>query len=137
VVQLEVIMAGVSMCILPGYAASLQGPDKIRYLNKVELCGGVDPYNIPCNEYLYDSKKWPNIEYTDIVNYLVLTICSITNTQMKAYKSLESHNFFTSGFVDPKILSKEMAEGNILLHTKVCEQCSCYVEIWYSTGASC
>lgn len=111
-------MAGVSPCVLSGYSSSLQVPDKIS-LNKVKLCGGIDPYDIKLSELQFNIDKWPKIDYCDIVNYLVLTTCSVTNAQMKAYKSLESHNFFTSGFVDPNILIKEMPDENILLHTKV------------------
>nr|XP_023015349.1 uncharacterized protein LOC111504870 [Leptinotarsa decemlineata] len=35
----------------------------------------------------------------DIVAYLVLTHSFYTNEQMKAFKSLEAHKYFTSGFV--------------------------------------
>ncbi|XP_067132192.1 uncharacterized protein [Centruroides vittatus] len=40
------------------------------------------------------------------VNYLVLTTNAVTLDQMKAYKSLDAHNYLTSGFIHRDILSR-------------------------------
>ena len=42
----------------------------------------------------------PLITYADIVNYLVLKTSFVTMDAVKSYKSLESYNYFVSGFVN-------------------------------------
>ena len=52
------------------------------------------------NDMNDDNKDlFPNITSPDIVNYLVFRPSAITHDQLKAYKSLESYNFFMSGWV--------------------------------------
>ena len=43
--------------------------------------------------------NWPEVTYPDIVNYLIHTTSTYTLNELKAYKSLESYNYFISGFV--------------------------------------
>ena len=44
-------------------------------------------------------KQWPEVTYPNIANYLIHTTSTFTFDEMKAYKSLESYNYFISGFV--------------------------------------
>ena len=43
--------------------------------------------------------NWPDVTYPDIVNYLVDKQSAYTLKKLKAFKSLESYNYFTSGWV--------------------------------------
>ena len=80
------------------YYTTLEPSAKTRYCEKVKLCG-FDPYTLKPSDFDDDLASLPAIEYPDIVNYLVLQTSWVTNSQMKAYKSLEAYNFFTSGWV--------------------------------------
>jgi hypothetical protein len=111
------VMAAMEF-VCAGYATKLLSTDKIRYLSKINVCG-FDPYESRVADFSKDTKLWPKVEYADIVNYLVLATSHVSTEQMKAYKSLESYNFFTSGFVDPAISSKKLGDGRILVIAKV------------------
>jgi hypothetical protein len=56
-----------------------------------------------------DVSQWPEVSYPDIVNYLVNT----KSAELKAYKSLQSYNYFISGFVleigHPSVNGKSVA----------------------------
>lgn len=58
--------------------------------------------------------QFPNISHGDIYHCLVHSTNSVTNVQMKAYKSLESHNYFTSGWVNPPYTSQSLAAEETL-----------------------
>ena len=98
------------------YFNELDANSKARYREKVELCGGVDPYSNTVR-FEVDVAKWPKIDYPDIVNCLVLTTSFLTGKQMKAYKSLTSYNFFVSGWVqDVKV---KVIEDKCILYASV------------------
>ncbi|KAH7986311.1 hypothetical protein HPB49_026023 [Dermacentor silvarum] len=48
-----------------------------------------------------DASLLPSVAHGDIVNYLVFSTSFVTLDQMKAYESLESNNYFTSGWGEP------------------------------------
>ncbi|XP_067122718.1 uncharacterized protein [Centruroides vittatus] len=105
--------------ILPGYAADLKDNDMIEYKKKISFIGW-DPYEMkPTDFSSNDLTTWPTIEHGDIVNYLVLTTNAVTLDQMKAYKSLDAHNYLTSGFIHRDILSRAVRNDLILLVGKV------------------
>ena len=79
--------------ILSEYARNLLEPEKSHYLDKVSIIG-FDPYKISNNLSFL-----PQISYPDIVNYLDIQTSWINLEAAKAYKSLESYNYFISGFV--------------------------------------
>ena len=58
-----------------------------------------DPYLRKMSYFSTEPKDLPTIEAIDITNYLVLHTSYYTKQQMKAYKSMEAHNFFVSGWV--------------------------------------
>ncbi|XP_078658592.1 uncharacterized protein LOC144903975 [Branchiostoma floridae x Branchiostoma belcheri] len=84
---------------LSPYAQSLCAVAKGRYQEKVAKIG-FDPYALGRSAFLSDLALLPDVEYPDIVNYLVLSTSWAMNQQMKAYKSMEAYNFFVSGWVD-------------------------------------
>lgn len=42
---------------------------------------------------------WPDVTYPDIYNYLIITPSFCTHEQLKAYRSMDGYNFFSSGWV--------------------------------------
>ncbi|KAG0428508.1 hypothetical protein HPB47_024511 [Ixodes persulcatus] len=89
-----------SVPLCGGYFAELVGPTRARYVKKLELCDGEDPYELCVGvDTTADAGVFPNITHGDIVNYLVFSVSYATLQEMKAFKSLESHNYFTSGWV--------------------------------------
>ncbi|XP_070389040.1 uncharacterized protein [Dermacentor albipictus] len=82
----------------PSYFAELVGPTRARYEAKVIMCDGIDPYTLCAGtDTTTDVGLLPVTTHADIVNYLVLSTNHVSLTEMKAYKSLEAHNYFTSG----------------------------------------
>ncbi|KAH7982450.1 hypothetical protein HPB52_005087 [Rhipicephalus sanguineus] len=84
----------------PSYFAELVGPTRARYEAKISMCDGVDPYTLCAGtDTTTDVELLPVTTHADIVNYLVLCTNHVSLTEMKAYMSLEAHNYFTSGRV--------------------------------------
>ncbi|KAH7956862.1 hypothetical protein HPB52_013019 [Rhipicephalus sanguineus] len=82
---------------LPSYFDELVGPARARYETKIKMCDDIDPYRLSIGrDATTDADLLPATTYADIFNYLVFTTNYVTQEQMKAYKSLEAHNFFTS-----------------------------------------
>ncbi len=107
----------VSSC-LSGYVNTLEPNVKARYVEKISLCDGVDPYTMKNPGFSTDYKDLPNVEFPDISNYLVVQTSFYSKQQMKAYKSLEAYNFFVCGWVhDLKI--KVLKEENRLIIARV------------------
>ena len=87
-------------CMLPGYFLSLQDKDgRKRYMEKLMAIGGVDPYEIPKNEWQDDIDLWPGITYINLGMYLLLTPSPYTGEDLMNYKSLECYKNFVSGWV--------------------------------------
>lgn len=97
------------------YADSLDESNRAIYKSKIDDCAGIDPYEIPYETCEADWNLFPNIQHGDIVNYLVFSTSSATLQQMKAFKSMEAHNFFTSGFVKQEIYLKAVDTERVLL----------------------
>ena len=86
--------------MLPGYFLSLQDKDgRKRYMEKLMAIGGVDPYEIPKNEWQDDIDLWPGITYINLGMYLLLTPSPYTGEDLMNYKSLECYKNFVSGWV--------------------------------------
>ncbi|XP_060075798.1 uncharacterized protein LOC132555467 [Ylistrum balloti] len=81
------------------YRDTLDVISKARYDQKISIIGGKDPYELTKSEWSDDVHELPAIAYPDIVNYLVNTQSAYTLDNLKAYKSLESYNYFVSGWV--------------------------------------
>ena len=86
--------------MLPGYFLSLQDKNgRKRYMEKLMAIGGVDPYEIPKNEWQDDIDLWPGITYINLGMYLLLTPSPYTGEDLMNYKSLECYKNFVSGWV--------------------------------------
>lgn len=86
------------MAFLPGYINALTHFDRERYEQKIDECG-CDPYECVWDSLSEETKDWPAVTEVDRMQYLVFTTNFVTKEQMKNYKSLEAHNFLTSGHV--------------------------------------
>ena len=85
------------------YYSSLPTLEKKRYEKKIAVIG-FDPYDIKFVSLQKniddDGPGLPLVTYPDIVNYLVLKTSWVTMDAVKSYKSLDSYNYFVSGFVN-------------------------------------
>ncbi len=86
--------------------AHLEPVSRVRYLQKLEIAGVTDPYDLPSHLFTpiekqlkFDRKMLPELCYPDIFHYLVDTTSSYTMDSMKAFKSLESYKYFVAGWV--------------------------------------
>ncbi|CAN7950895.1 unnamed protein product [Ixodes pacificus] len=80
------------------YHDELQGEERRRYEAKIAMCG-LDPFTLKATDLKKDWKLWPQLDAGDIIDYLVRKTSYLTRKEMKAYKSLEAHNYLTSGWV--------------------------------------
>lgn len=105
-----------------GYFSQLIGPARVRYKEKIQLCENVDPYTLRLGmDTSTDASLLPSVAHGDIVSYLVFSTSFVTLDQMKAYKSLESHNYFTSGWVK-SLSAKKLGEDKVVLLGEVSAQ---------------
>lgn len=86
------------MQCLSNYAQQLPQEAKQRYLQKLQLIGGTDPFCINSKSFR-EAPKFPPFSSGDLVSYLVLQTNYLSAKQFKAHKSLEAYNQFTSGWV--------------------------------------
>lgn len=98
------------------YYAELIGPAHVRYQEKVKLCDDVDPYSLrPGADTTMNVSAFPEFPHGDIVNYLVFSASFATLEEMKAYKSLEAHNYVTSGWVKALSAKRLLREKVLIL----------------------
>ena len=71
---------------------------KIRYVEKIKSLNGFDPY-VNEKDWICNHALLPPLDYSDIFNYLVLTVSYYTATQFKNFKSLEAYDRYVSGWV--------------------------------------
>ncbi|KAH7970288.1 hypothetical protein HPB49_002263 [Dermacentor silvarum] len=55
------------------YARGLDKPERLRYEEKVRLCGGVDPLELKDAELQRDVGLLPRVDFTDIKDYILCT----------------------------------------------------------------
>ena len=91
-----------TLIVFSSYAESLKGEDGVRYRKKMgEL--GIDPYMIPITEKKSGLDcslgELPNVGYLDVFHYLINSPCGYTGQAMKAYTSLDTYKYISSGWV--------------------------------------
>ena len=82
---------------LSSYGEKLPIDAEARYLDKLTLIGGVDPFCISKTDCV--SCSLPAVDASDTVSYLVLQTSFVTAKQFKAHKSMEGYNQFVWGWV--------------------------------------
>ena len=94
---------------------------KERYEQKLaELKISNDPFVLDNTDFdLTESiRKWPDVSFADIFCFLINYPSQFSSGSLKAYKSLESYNYVTSGLVS-KVRVKKIIENNFLIVAKV------------------
>ena len=81
------------------YIDTLDALTKQRYLAKIQIVDGVDPYSLPNSAWSKEEACFPAVSYPDIVKYLIFNKSFYTMEDMKAWKSLEAYNQLTSGWI--------------------------------------
>ena len=79
-------------CILARYFESVQEQDgRKRYLEKLRAIGGLDPYEVPRNEWQDDVDLWPAITYIHLGMFLLLTPSPYTGEDLMNYRLLQKN----------------------------------------------
>ena len=86
-----------------------------RYNEKLKFCNNIDPYSIDKSCWSGNVEEFPDITYPDIVNYLISSQCPYTLDDLKSYKSLESYNYFVSGWVSEIGMQKLPSRLSLLI----------------------
>ena len=56
---------------LRGYRDSLSSENRQMYDEKLKIIAGIDPYSVSANFFSQSMTEWSEIEFPDIVNYLL------------------------------------------------------------------
>ena len=103
------------MCTLSQYAEGLPSEAKARYMDKISVIGGTDPFIGDPGDATSDI---PPLEMCDLISYLVVRTSFVTSKQFKARKGLEGYNQFVNGWV--KGVSIRKISGKYLSKGRVC-----------------
>ncbi len=104
-----------------GYSSSLS-PNLLKiYSKKLNDFHISDPYELSFSELMENFDDWPMIERSDIMDYLVHGTHTYTREQMKAFRSLEAHNYYTSGWVNNRVFHKLLPEDRLIMLGEVSE----------------
>ena len=103
--------------LLSEYADSLPRDVKERYLEKLKMIDGVDPYLLKRIQYVLPLSDIPNLTRNDVVNYVMFRMSSYTLEEMKAYKSIEAFEQVICGWVQ-KVYAKRI-NTNFLIMAEV------------------
>lgn len=76
-----------------------------------------DPLAQPNDHFTNDVRFYPSLDFADIRDYLVHGTSFVTQEQLKSYKSLEAHNYITSGLVEPPRV--KVRDVNVIVIGKV------------------
>ena len=109
--------SGSAMCVPLNrkYLQTLTNESRKKYQEKLNLINNIDPYNVSSNFFTDSVEMWPNVEYPDIVTYFLCSTSRYTKEQIKAYKSLESYQYFVAGWVRCVFVGKATSNIKILL----------------------
>ena len=97
--------------LLGGYFSSIKDQDaKRRYLDKLRVIGGVDPYETEKKEWKDDVDLWPSITHVNLGMYLLVTPSPYSGEDLLNYKSLDCYRNFLSGWVR-EVLVRAVIDG--------------------------
>ena len=101
--------------LLPGYFVSMQDSDgKGRYIDKLSVLEGFDPYESERSQWLDDVDLWPSITHIHLAMYLLCTPSRYTGEELLNYKSLDCYINFVSGWVR-EVLVKTLDDKRVVL----------------------
>ena len=111
----RIIYAAMTSAILSSYCQKLPSEARSRYIEKLQLISGLDPF---CPSSLgKQSSILPPVDASDIVSYLVLQTSFVTAKQFKAHKSMEAYNQFVCGWV--KDFQAFLVNGKFVVTSRV------------------
>ena len=86
--------------LLSGYLSSVKDTDaRKRYLAKLSIIGGIDPYETERKQWKDDVDMWPSITHVNVGMYLLVTLSPYTGEDLLNYKSLDCYRSFLAGWV--------------------------------------
>ena len=91
---------------------------KPRYLEKISMINGIDPYGLSNADKSSDEHDLPNVGYLDMINYLVWGKSAYTLESFKSVRSLQAYNQYKCGWVSNVTAVK--INGLTLVLGKVC-----------------
>jgi len=101
------------------YERTLAGHDAELYEEKIDFCGGVDPYETDMSEFSENKDHFPDVVREDLIKHLCLGVKKLcTLEQLKCHKALQAHNYVTSGFVH-FVRAKRLNNGRVVMIGKV------------------
>ena len=84
---------------------------KARYIDKLSILDGFDPYGSERSQWLDDVDIWPSITHFHLAMYLLYTPSRYTGEN---YKSLDCYLNFVSGWVR-EVLVKTLDDKRVVL----------------------
>ena len=86
--------------VLGGYYASMQDEDaKKRYLEKLNVTDGINPYETrEWNKWKDDGDLWPSITHFNLAMYLLVAPSPYSGNDVLNYKSLDFYRNLLSGW---------------------------------------
>lgn len=84
--------------LIRGYHDCLTAKSRKVYEEKLKFNAGIDLYPLSTSFFLQSMNKWPEIEFPEIVNYLLLSSTNFSREQLKAFKSFRSYQYFVAGW---------------------------------------
>ena len=108
-------MLAMQRGLIPAYYATITDADsKKRYADKLDLVNGIDPYEIPRNEWQDNVDLWPAITHVHVCMYLILCPSPYTKEDLLNYKSLDCYQNFVQGWVR-EVLVKAVDNKRIVI----------------------
>ena len=120
--------------LLGGYLSSMKQTDsKSRYLEKLHIIDGLDPYETERKEWNDDVDLWPSITHVNLGMYLLVTSSPYSGEELLNYKSLDCYQNFLSGWVREilvkSVTNKEGVKKRIII-AKVCT-IKCFLDMMH------
>lgn len=105
------------MSAISDYARGLSQENKKRYLEKLILLKGQDPYALEKKVFSMSLDEIPQVTMATITDFLIFRVSPFTQKEIRAYKSLEAFAQVASRWVED-IRAKEI-NGNICVLGRV------------------
>ena len=103
-------------CSTGEYVKTLPPDVRKRYDEKTAVIQ-ADPYELSVADFSDDLREWPDLNYVDIVYFLIFQHSFYTREQLRNVKSLDSYGMQQEGWVR-ELLHKEI-NGNHIIKSKV------------------
>ena len=75
-------VARAPVLLIKGYRHSLTAENRKQYDEKLKFTAGIDPYSDSASFLSQSMDKWPEIEFPDIMNYLLFSSIWFTKEQL-------------------------------------------------------